>query len=253
MAKTLLIIGASSDIGCALIGLVGSRYDRCLAHCRSGERRIRDAAAGAGLPVVPLQASSGLTILTADLTSPVETAEMLDEIKTAGYCPDDMVYLPAAPFSYNQFRKLDPARFIEQADVAVMPAVRIFQAILPEMAARRSGHVVTMLSAVTVGKPPKYLADYTAAKYALWGLTRSLAAEYEEKGLKINGVSPEMTDTRYLDGIPEKMKDLAAMQSSRGTLLKPEEVASVIVRLFTVSGADVPNGENLPVPQAEAD
>lgn len=244
MSGTLFVPGASSDIGRALIGLIGARYDKCIAHCFRGAERLQETASAAGLSVTGLRDAVGMTILSADLTSAEETENLLTELTQAGIVPDDIVYLPSAPFSYCQFKKLEPVSFEDALSLTLMPAVRILHALLPAMAKRGSGHVVTMLSAVTDGMPPKFLSAYTTAKYALLGLMRSLAAEYGEKGILINGISPVMTDTRFLAQVPEKIREIAAADRPDGRLLSPEEAAQAIAVLLEASGADAPCGTN---------
>ncbi|MBR5116544.1 MAG: SDR family oxidoreductase, partial [Lachnospiraceae bacterium] len=180
MAESILILGASSDIGCALLEQITGRYRRIYAHCLYGGERLNGMAAKHNLP---------LSLLRADLTDPAAIDRMIEGLREEQTVPDDIVYLPAGPFSYCQFKKLRLARFQEGMAMTVYPAAQILQAFLPEMARRGSGHVVVMLSSVTIGTPPLYLADYTTSKYALLGLVRSLAAEYEDKGLRISGIS----------------------------------------------------------------
>ena len=74
-----------------------------------------------------------------------------------------------------------------------------------------------------------FLAPYISAKSAMLGLTRSLAMEYEGKNLKINAVAPDLSDTKYLDEMPDLMKETAARNSSRGRMLTAREVASAML------------------------
>lgn len=55
-------------------------------------------------------------------------------------------------------------------------------------------------------------------KYALLGLLRTLSVEYEKKGIMINGISPGMMETKFLDGISrlvvEKFADFGVEKES---------------------------------------
>jgi 3-oxoacyl-[acyl-carrier protein] reductase len=86
-------------------------------------------------------------------------------------------------------------------EVEVYSLLEISQAFLPRMAKSKYGKIVVMLTACTKGIPPKYLSDYCIAKHALLGLMKSAASEYEGKGVYINGISPEMTDTKFLSNL----------------------------------------------------
>ena len=59
-----------------------------------------------------------------------------------------------------------------------------------------------MLTSCTTNIPPKYLASYVTSKYALLGLVKALSNEYADKGIRINGISPSMIETKFLENIP---------------------------------------------------
>ena len=66
-------------------------------------------------------------------------------------------------------------------------------------AAARGGAIVNIASVAGLGGAPK-LSVYAAAKHGVVGLTRSAAAEYATKGVRINAVCPAHTRTAMVDG-----------------------------------------------------
>ncbi|MGH7048855.1 MAG: SDR family NAD(P)-dependent oxidoreductase [Stellaceae bacterium] len=68
------------------------------------------------------------------------------------------------------------------------------QAALPLMVARRSGVIVNVASAAGL-RPTAGLAVYSASKAALVSMTRSIACEYGEYGVRANTICPGMIDT----------------------------------------------------------
>ena len=83
----------------------------------------------------------------------------------------------------DRFKSIERAKFQAEIEVSLMSIVIILNRFLPKLAIKKSGKVVMMLSSVTLNVPPKALVQYTTVKYALLGLTKSLASEYADKGI----------------------------------------------------------------------
>ena len=127
------------------------------------------------------------------------------------------------------------------------------RALLPGMLERKWGRVVNVAStAGLVGA--KYLAAYTAAKHALVGLTRSVAAEVACTGVTANAVCPGFVDTEMtvetVNRIVAKTgrtreEALAAALASAGQsrLISADEVAAAVASLALGVGTDPPNGQ----------
>ena len=68
------------------------------------------------------------------------------------------------------------------------------QAVLPGMVERGFGRIVNIASTAGLRGYP-YVSAYCAAKHALVGLTRAVAAECATRGVTVNAVCPGYTDT----------------------------------------------------------
>lgn len=232
--RRLLVIGASSDIGLELIRQVDEPGLRIVAHSsRSGER-VRELAKS-------LRAN--VTQVSADLRDEAALARLIEEVNAAGI-PDQIVHLPAPPYSIERFSKRTWDDFNAELEIGLRSIVAILHSLLPAMAERRSGSVVFVLSSVTVGAPPKGTASYTTAKYALLGLMKALVSEYSERGIRFNAVSPSMVETRFLSRLPARLVELAAEGHPQKRHAQSGEVASVIRFLLSdeasyVSGANI--------------
>ena len=112
------------------------------------------------------------------------------------------------------------------------------------MASHGGGKAVVLLSSVTQGTPPRFLTHYVMAKAALWGLVQSAAVEYAEKKILINAVSPSMVDTRFIQNLPEAIRQEQAEQAQAKRFLTAQEVVSVLWRLLS-DEADGQTGANL--------
>ena len=114
------------------------------------------------------------------------------------------------------------------------------------MAKNKYGKVVVMLTSYTTNIPPKYLASYVTSKYALLGLIKALANEYADKGIRINGISPTMMDTKFLQSIPELIVKQNAMNSPTGKNLSVEEVTPMFEFLLSDKSAAI-TGQNIAI------
>ena len=95
------------------------------------------------------------------------------------------------------------------------------KAVLPGMLARGGGRIVNVASIAGLGGGA-YITAYTAAKHAEMGLTRALAAEFREKGIKVNAVCPGYVDTEMVsDAIDRVVKK---------TGITPEQALATIIR-----------------------
>lgn len=228
-----LVMGASSDIGGALIGrLLADDAARVIAHHHaSGDRIV---------------AHERVHRVAADCGSASAVEQMAADVVERIGVPDHLVYLPGVKLRYERFTRFDMAHFDRDLDIQVRSAIVLCRRLLPAMAKKPHGRIVFVLSSVTRSAPPKFMSMYAVVKYAQLGLMRALAAEYATTPVTVNAVSPSMVETRFLDDIPELTREMAAKAAPRGRLVTPDEVAAAIQFLLSPDGASL-NGVELPV------
>ena len=202
--RVLLILGASSDLGYAYIEKYGVRYDYILAHCNHTMERLLE---------LKKQIGDKLRIYKADFLDEDSTKEFMDKIDEDNIEPTHIVYLPAPNLTYNKFSKIAWDNYLKSFELQLRPLITILHKFLPDMAGKKYGKLVFVLSSCVVNEPPKYMADYVTVKYALLGLMKSLAVDYADKELNINAISPSMIETKFLKGISDLMIQKNAMNS----------------------------------------
>ncbi|NJC28431.1 SDR family NAD(P)-dependent oxidoreductase [Neolewinella antarctica] len=105
---------------------------------------------------------------------------------------DGFVYCPGS-IDLKSFRSLKAPAFREAFELNVVGAVRCLQAC--ERTLKKSDKAsVVFFSTVAVQRGMPFHAGIAAAKGAIEGLTRSLAAEYAPN-IRVNAIAPSLTDT----------------------------------------------------------
>lgn len=236
-ANSILVVGASSAIGCELIRQLSSRDSLILAHYHSGKDRLHKVASETNSPIIPIQA---------DLSTVSGVNCFVKEIEATCGFPQKIVFLAAHKVTMSRFKDLDWEDFQHHLDMQLCTAVKVLAHFLPKMALAKSGRVIFILSSATLGVPPSAMAHYVTAKYALLGLMRSLASEYAGKQICINAISPSMIETPFLSQIPEKIIELTAQQHPLKRNALPSEIASVISFLLSKEASFI-TGVNIPV------
>lgn len=233
-----LVTGASSDVGLALVRRLAADGARVVAHHRDGAARLAEVAAA--FP------SDRIVPLAADLREPTEVAALLDAIAAIGD-PTHVIHLPALPLRLERFTDVDWDRLDDDLHVQVRALGLILQRLLPRLVkAQLPGRVVVMLSAVVLDPPPRSMASYHVAKGALLGLVRALAADYAERRIAVNAVSPSTIDTRFLADVPSKFGEFAAAANPLKRNVTIAEVVAAIAFLLSPDAGFI-TGANLPI------
>lgn len=222
--RTILITGASSDVARATIDVIAPRFEHIYAHYSRSKDSIDQLVREFGTKIIPLQA---------DFSDESSLQKMITEIQSSEFQPDSILHLPAAPYRSVQFRKLNWSNFQSALDIQVRSLMELAGTFLPGMSKDRFGRIVVLLSSVTINTPPKFLSDYVSAKYALLGLSKALAAEYAEKGVTFNCISPEMMETKMLRDVPELLIEQNAASSPMGRNARPSDLVPLISWLLS--------------------
>lgn len=193
MEHNLLILGASSDLAVALIPKIAGNFQTIFAHYHHSVDKLRE---------LQKSCSCQLKLLQSDFTSEEDTKCMVDEVASSGVNVTHILHCPSARLKNKHFRKLSWDDYGIMLDTQVRSLYYVTSRFVPQMATYRYGKVVTVLSSVTVGSPPAYMNAYITAKYGQLGFIKSLAAEYADKQVQINAVSPSMIDTKFLRNMP---------------------------------------------------
>ena len=236
--KILLVTGASSETGCALIRKCAGMYSRIWAHYGCSIEELNALQREWGDRIIPIQA---------DFSREGSVEEMLAQIGDADAYPDHVVHLAAPKTCNKQFHKCHWEDYQKGVDISLRSAVLLLERLIPRMQKKRYGKIVFMLTSYVLGGvPPKYQSPYITVKYALYGLMRNLAAEYAAKGITVNAVSPDMMETKFLSEIPDLVIRQNAERNPLGRNIAVEDVIPAILYLLSDS-AEAVTGQNIGV------
>ena len=98
------------------------------------------------------------------------------------------------------------------------------------MIARGDGVILNTSSMVSIYGQPSGIA-YPASKFAVNGLTVSLARELGPKGIRVNAVAPGITETDMMKAVPKEMIEPLIAQIPLRRLGQPEDIANAFVFL----------------------
>jgi len=128
--------------------------------------------------------------------------------------------------------------------VNVRGVFNVTKAFLPSMIARRAGVIINMASIGGIVGLRDRLA-YCATKFAVVGLTKSLALDYALDGVRANCICPGRVETPFVTArlreYPDPEKAYREMASSQaiGRMGRPEEIASAAAYLASDDAAFV--------------
>ncbi|MDR3476199.1 MAG: SDR family oxidoreductase [Devosia sp.] len=131
-------------------------------------------------------------------------------------------------------------------DLNVWAQIHTIKAILPQMIERGDGAIVNMATVASSVKAVPNRAAYSISKAAVIGLTKSIAADYTSKGIRVNAICPGTVESPSLHerwaatgNVEEARKAFIARQPI-GRIAQPHEVADLAVYL---AGATYTTGQ----------
>jgi len=236
MDKILLIIGASSDIGISLINSLEEEY-LVLAHHRNSSTELMNKIENRRSKIIPIKAN---------LHNIIEVREMIAFIKDNYGIPNYIVHLASKKFDNIRFKELTWERLQNEINVGLRSAFIVASSFLPLIKKEDQAKVIFMLSSATINTPPKALAHYTINKYALLGMMKSLASEFDNKNIQINAISPSMVDTKFLDNINKKIIELNQYNHPLKRIANKQDIVPLILFLLSDNSSYI-SGINIPV------
>ncbi len=120
--------------------------------------------------------------------------------------------------------------FDKVMDLNVKGVFNATRAVVEAMEAQGCGVILSTSSMVSkYGQPAGF--TYPASKFAVNGMTVSLARELGPKGIRVNAVAPGITETDMMKAVPKSVIDPMIAQIPLRRLGQPEDIANAFVFL----------------------
>lgn len=236
--RRILVTGGATGIGRAIcLRLAAEGAEVIVGH------RTRDQAAQE--VVRAIEANGGLArAARADVTHATEVADLFAAEANGGI--QAVVHAASAPLNEARFTRAEWGTFQSHIDVALKGGFNLARAFAAQPDEAQPAALIFILSSVTLGVPPAEKAAYTAAKYALLGLAKTLAVELAARRIRVNCVSPGFVETPLTAHVDPRLKEMIARAVPLKRLAGAEEVASAVAFLAHPENAYI-TGANLPV------
>ncbi len=219
--KSALITGGSAGIGLACAQMLvaeGVHVAHRLAQCRPAGRRRRSARTR---PLASAAASRpGSSPIAADL-SKAEDVERTARDAAAAFGQIDILINNAGSAMGGPFLELPDAAFVNAWTLKLLGYIRMTRAIVPAMIARRDGRIVNIVGGAARKPTPAFLTGSTG-NAAIINFTRGLSKELAPHNVRINAISPGITQTERGDRLLEaEVTGGKTLEQAREARLQP--------------------------------
>lgn len=207
MTKNVLLIGGSHGIGFELAKALLNDHTVYVAS------RTNEQLGNLDVNYIEFDAT----------TDTLDEKQLPRELHGFAYCPGSINLKP--------FKMLSLEAFKEDMELNFFSMVKVVSSIMPKMV---EGASMVFFSTVAVGTGMPFHTSVAAAKGAIEGFSKSLAAEYAPK-VRVNTIAPSLVDTPLADRLlsNDKKKEAMAERHPLKRFGRAEDIANLAVFLLS--------------------
>ncbi|HUT66762.1 MAG TPA: SDR family oxidoreductase [Spirochaetota bacterium] len=212
--RVALVTGASRGIGRSISIALASHGARVVLSSRSekGLQEVKREIGEAAVIPADLSKKEDIDSLFSSVSEEFGRLDILVNNAGIGY------FGKLADFSIEDFDRIMAVN-LRGTYLCCQQAMRL-------MIPKRKGHIINMSSVVGF-KGYQNQSAYTASKHGLMGLTKSLAVEAQEYGIRVSVICPGVVDTDF--------GKVARPDLDDSVLIPPEDIANTVLYLLSLS------------------
>ena len=222
--KVAIVTGGSRGIGRATV----ERFlrDGATVILTASSQASADKAVASILEAYP---NAPITGIAPDLTN-LESVKNAFRTVAEKYGKIDILVNNAGLSESTPLANYTQDTFDKVLDLNVKGVFNPIQAVSEYMVKQGSGVILNTSSMVSIYGQPAGVA-YPASKFAVNGMTLSLARELGPKGIRVNAVAPGITETDMMKAVPKEIIEPMIQKIPLRRLGQPEDIANAFVFL----------------------
>ncbi|MBD0417019.1 SDR family oxidoreductase [Oryzicola mucosus] len=214
--KVAIVTGASSGIGWEIAKAYAAVSAKTVLAARTAARLDELAS--------EIERAGGSALAVACDVTDEEQVEALFARCREGFGEPDILVNNAGIADHTPTVDMTLARWEEVMRINITSVFLCSRAALKAMIPRRKGRIIN-IGSISAKVPRPHTAGYTASKFALEGLTRSLALDGREHGIAVSMLHPGSTQSMLVPGVTDK---------PRPNSMNPSDVARVALVMATL-------------------
>ena len=167
--------------------------------------------------------------LAPNLSDYASVEEAINKVKET-FGKIDILVNNAGVSARESLYQYDPEAFKSIMDLNVTAVFNGCRAVAPIMKAQGGGSIINTSSMVSLYGQPAGVG-YPTSKFAVNGMTKSLARELGRDNIRVNAVAPSVTRTDMVANLPDEIVKRVCAPIPLGRMGEPEEVANAFLFL----------------------
>lgn len=239
--KTILVSGGANGVGA----------ESCRLFCKAGATVVfldRDQQAGDALQTELADSGYQSQFIVADVSLAADVERAIDEVFLS-HPKIDVLFNHAGIMLVKPFLDISIDEWDSLMDNNAKSAFLVTRKVLPSMLEQGHG-VIVNTSTTGVRAATHFESVYCASKAAMHQLSRAIAVEYRDHGIRSNTICPSFVRTDHGEDEIQQLRNYGILASEQdvnmmqGRICEPEEVAAVALFLASddssfINGAEI--------------